>query len=505
MKNRKNESKAQIFQKEDSYTKKQREERKLPEKEKFSQEKKQAAGESTKIKKTFSKKLSKDGNKFVFPENSTSRDKKKWTGKKQESGKPSTDKFEKLADVDSNQKWMKNKQLKSAERTKNRHANSGKNSACPIMKKCGGCCYQDIPYKEQLEIKQKSICRLLGAFGRVEPILGMENPFHYRNKVHAVFARKKDGSIISGVYEEGTHKVLPVDKCLIENEKADEIIRTIRDLVKSFKIKIYNEDSEYGLLRHVLVRVGRQSKEIMVVLVLASPVMPSKNNFVKALRKAHPEITTIVVNVNDKRTSMVLGDKEQVIYGKGYIEDTLCGSVFRISPKSFYQVNSVQTEKLYRKALEFAGLTGKETVLDAYCGIGTIGIIASGFAKEVIGVELNLDAVRDAKINAKRNGIENISFYHNDAGVFITELAEQHKKIDVVFMDPPRAGSDEAFLSSVAKLMPEKIVYISCNPLTLERDLKYLVKHGYRVERMVPVDMFAGTNHVETIVSLSRK
>lgn len=402
-------------------------------------------------------------------------------------------------------KDVKNHQPGTAEEKVKGLGKPKKNSACPIMKQCGGCCYQDIPYQEQLDIKQKQGNQILGKFGKLEPIIGMENPMHYRNKVHAVFARKKDGSIISGVYEEGTHKVVPVEKCLIENEKADEIIGTIRELVKSFKIKIYNEDSEYGLLRHVLVRVGHQSGEIMVVLVLASPVMPSKNNFVKALRNAHPEITTVVINVNDKKTSMVLGDKQQVIYGKGYIEDTLCGCVFRISPKSFYQVNPVQTEKLYGKALEFAGLTGKETVLDAYCGIGTIGIAAASYAKEVIGVEVNPDAVRDAVINGKRNEVKNISFYRNDAGKFMTELANQHAKIDVVFMDPPRAGSDEAFLSSVIRLMPEKIVYISCNPLTLERDLKYLAKGKYQVARMVLVDMFAGTGHCEVCVEICRK
>lgn len=243
----------------------------------------------------------------------------------------------------------------------------------------------------------------------------------------------------------------------------------------------------------------------MVVLVCASPIFPSKNNFVKALRKLHPEITTVILNVNDKKTSMVLGERNITLYGKGFIEDTLCGCTFRLSPASFYQVNPVQTEKLYQKAIKMAKLQGEEKVIDAYCGIGTIGLIASSHVKEVISVELNKDAVKDAIINSKRNGIKNVRFYQGDAGKFMVNLAEQGKKVDVVFMDPPRAGSDEAFLSSVIKLAPEKVVYISCNPETLARDLKYLTKHGYEAKSAVPVDMFGWTEHVETVVGLHRK
>ena len=332
----------------------------------------------------------------------------------------------------------------------------------------------------------------------------MEHPTHYRNKVHAVFGEDRKHNVISGIYEEGSHKIVPVDSCLIENQKADEIIVSIRKLLPSFKIRPYNEDTGYGLLRHVLIRTGHVSGQIMVVLVLSSPVMPSKNNFVKALLKLHPEITTIVVNVNNRGTSMVLGDKEQVIYGKGYIEDTLCEKVFRISPKSFYQVNPVQTELLYNKAMEYAELTGKETVVDAYCGTGTIGIIASDKAAKVIGVELNADAVKDARDNAKRNNVKNIEFYQNDAGKFLVNMAEQGAEVDVVLMDPPRSGSDEAFLSSVVKIGPKKVVYISCNPETLARDLKYLTKNGYKVQRAVGCDMFPFTSHCEVVCLLSR-
>ena len=376
---------------------------------------------------------------------------------------------------------------------------------CSVSKKCGSCQYQGVPYKEQLAAKQKRMKKLLGKFANVKPIIGMDDPFYYRNKVHAVFDRDKKGNIICGTYEAKTHKVVPIEECMIEDKISQEIIRTIRDMLKSFRIKTYDEDTGYGLLRHVLVRRGFSTDEIMVVLVIGSPIFPSKNNFVKALRKLHPEITTVILNVNDKKTSMVLGERNITLYGKGFIEDTLCGCTFRLSPASFYQVNPVQTEKLYQKAIKMAKLQGEEKVIDAYCGIGTIGLIASSHVKEVISVELNKDAVKDAIINAKRNGIKNVKFYQGDAGKFMVNLAGQGKKVDVVFMDPPRAGSDEAFLSSVIKLAPEKVVYISCNPETLARDLKYLTKHGYEAKSAVPVDMFSWTEHVETVVGLHRK
>lgn len=375
---------------------------------------------------------------------------------------------------------------------------------CSISKKCGACQFQGISYGEQLKIKQKEIALLLGEFGNVSPIIGMENPYHYRNKVHAVFDHLRNGKTISGIYQEGTHKVIQVDSCLIENEKADAIIIDIRKMLKDFKIKTYDEDTGYGLLRHVLIRTGFRTGEIMIVLVLGSPILPSKNNFVKALRKLHPEISTVIVNVNNRRTSMVLGEKETVIYGKGFIEDILCGQVFRISPKSFYQVNPVQTEVLYNIALKLAGLTGKERVIDTYCGIGTIGIIASKNAKEVIGVEYNKAAVKDAILNAKRNDITNIRFYEADAGDFMTEMAMHNEAVDVLFMDPPRSGSSEEFLCAINKLGPCGIIYISCNMETLKRDLIQLAGNGYKVEKIVPVDMFPWTEHVEVVTCLHR-
>ena len=376
---------------------------------------------------------------------------------------------------------------------------------CSVNKKCGGCQYLNLSYEEQLKIKQKSVQKLLKDFGKVNPIIGMEDPYHYRNKVHAVFSRDRKGNVICGTYEMKSHRVVPVENCLIEDKKSQEIIQTIKGLLKSFKIKTYDEDTGYGLLRHVLVRRGFKSGEIMVVLVLGSPILPSKNNFVKALRKEHPEITTVIVNVNDKRTSMILGDREKVIYGPGFIKDQLCGCTFRISPKSFYQVNPVQTEVLYNTAIRYADLTGKETIVDAYCGIGTIGLAAAKKAKKIIGIELNKDAVRDARINARENHYKNASYYQGDAGEFMVQMAERGEHADVVFMDPPRAGSDEKFMDSVVKLNPEKIVYISCNPETLARDLRYMRKKKYRIEKIQPVDMFAWCDHIETCVLLQRR
>ena len=375
---------------------------------------------------------------------------------------------------------------------------------CPYTKRCGGCDFQGIDYKEQLKKKEKILGKCLGKYGKIETVVGMENPKHYRNKVSAAFGREKNGKIISGTYEEKSHRIVPIETCMIENEKADKIIGTIRELAKSFKIKIYNEDTGYGLLRHVLVRVGRISGEIMVVLIVASPIFPSKNNFVKALRSKHPEITTVVLNINNRSDSMVLGDREIVLYGKGYIKDSLCGVTFRISSRSFYQINSVQTEKLYQKAIDLADLKGNETLIDAYCGIGTIGLIAAKTARQVIGVELNQDAVKDAIANARENTIKNARFYRRDAGDFMVNMASRGEKADIVFMDPPRSGSSQKFLNSLSILSPKRVVYISCNPESQKRDLEYLIKKGYKVKKMIGYDMFPFTLHVECIALIQR-
>ncbi|WBW95626.1 23S rRNA (uracil(1939)-C(5))-methyltransferase RlmD [Oceanirhabdus sp. W0125-5] len=376
---------------------------------------------------------------------------------------------------------------------------------CPHYGECGGCQLQHMSYKGQSEFKQKFVQELMKPYGKVDPIITMEKPYDYRNKIHSTYAYGKKGEIISGIYEENTHRVIPIQRCIIQDPKADEINNSIRELMKSFKLNPYDEVRRQGFLRHVLIKTGFATKEVMVVLVTGSFVFPSKNNFIKALLKKHPEITTIVVNVNDKKTSMVLGEKEKVLYGKGTISDILCGCTFNISPKSFYQINPIQTHKLYSKAIEMADFKSDEIVLDAYSGIGTIGLILSKNVKSVIGVELNKDAVKDAIKNAKINNIKNARFYEGDAGEFMVKMAHQGEKLDTVMMDPPRSGSDEKFLSSVVKLSPKKVIYISCNPVTQARDLKYLTKHGYRVEGIQPVDMFPHTYHVENIVRLSKQ
>lgn len=376
---------------------------------------------------------------------------------------------------------------------------------CPHYAICGGCQLQEYSYADSLRYKQAQVEKLVGNLSRVEQIIGMENPWHYRNKSHFTYSFDKRGRMISGMYEANSHKLIAIDKCLINDKRADAIAQTVKKLMQSFKLPAYDEDRGTGFLRHVLVKVGFETNEVMVVLVTVSPVFPSKANFVKALREVHPEITTIIQNVNNLDTSMVLGRVENVMYGKGYIEDYLMGHVFQISAKSFYQINPVQTEKLYDTAIKMGALTGKEVVLDAYSGIGTIGITASSKASEVIGVELNKDAVKDAIINAKRNQIKNARFYTDDAGRFMVDMAEDGRKLDVVFMDPPRSGSDEAFLGAIITAKPEKVVYVSCNPVTLVRDLKILERGGYRILQVQPVDLFPWTSHVECVVKLKRK
>jgi len=375
---------------------------------------------------------------------------------------------------------------------------------CPLYKKCGGCQFQHLPYAEQLRRKQGREIALLGKFGHVEPIIGMDDPTHYRNKVCAAFALDQKKRIVSGIYQPGSHRVVPVDDCLIEDAIADRIIVDIRNMLRDFKILVFDERSGRGFLRHVLVRRGFQSGEVMVVLVAASPIFPTQKPFVKKLLELHPEITTVVLNINDRFGPVVLGEREKVLYGPGVIEDTLCGHRFRISPSSFYQINPVQTEILYGKAVEFAALTGTETVLDAYCGIGTIGIIASDKCREVLSVELNREAVKDARYNAQINNADNVRIVAEDATRYMVDLAERGEQLDVLFMDPPRSGSTTEFLRAAADLGPKKIVYVSCNPDTLARDLDQITEMGYAVRKAVPVDLFPYTTGIEVVTLLVR-
>ncbi len=380
---------------------------------------------------------------------------------------------------------------------------------CELQKKrCGGCPLLAQPYPEQLAAKQKQAEALLGAFGPVSPIRGMENPWHYRNKVISTFAPGPGGKLVSGIYAAGSHRVLPVKSCLLQDETLDAVVDAVRAAANRCHYEAYDEDKGTGLLRHVLCRRGFASGEVLVVLVTAQAVLPGSKNFVKFLlaeaQTRGASVTTVVQNLNDRETSAVLGAQERVLYGKGYILDTLCGHTFAISPRSFYQVNPVQTEVLYGLAVEAAQLTGSERVLDAYCGIGTISLTAAPLAASVVGVERNPDAVRDAVGNARHNRIANARFYAADATEWIERAAADGEIFDVVFLDPPREGSTPEFLRSVAKLAPRRIVYVSCGPESLARDLSLLTRLGYRAERIVPVDMFPHTAHVETVVLITR-
>jgi len=386
-------------------------------------------------------------------------------------------------------------------------AENGSKTPCPYSARCGGCSRVHIPYGEQLHMKQSAVEKLLAGICKVEPILGMADPWHYRSKVHAVIGTDfKTKQPIAGVYQRGTHRVVPVQGCLIEDPRADRITRTIVDMIPRYKLRIYNENTHRGFLRHVMVRTGQKTEQIMVILVATASEFPGGKAFVQELTGKHPEITTVVLNVNQKETSMVLGTRDIPLFGPGYMEDELCGKRFRISPQSFYQVNARQTEVLYRTAIDFANLTGSETLLDAYCGTGTIGLCASDRVKQLIGVELNADAVRDAKVNARLNQVANADFICEDAGRFMVKMARENLPLDVLIMDPPRSGSDERFLRSVLTCRPKTIVYVSCNPETLARDARFLVKDQvYRAVKAVPVDMFPHTEHCECVMKFTLK
>ena len=371
---------------------------------------------------------------------------------------------------------------------------------------CGGCEALQLPYAEQLRTKQQTVEKLLGSFGPVKPILGAEDPLHYRCKVISTFAADRDGRLTGGLYVKDTHRVLPTENCLLEDERAGQIAAAVRRCAARCRYTAYDEDRRTGLLRHVVVRRGAGTGQIMVILVTAQAILPGSRNFVALLRESCPDVTTVIQNVNEKESSAVLGNVNKVLYGPGHIEDTLCGCRFLISPGSFYQINPAQTEHLYRCAVEAAALHDGDRVLDAYCGTGTIGLVAAkNGAGEVLGVESSRPAVQDAIANARRNGIRNARFVAADAGRFMTELTQRQEDApDVVFMDPPRAGSDRAFLTALLRLAPKKIVYVSCNPETQARDMKTLIGGGYRVASIQPIDLFPFTAHTEVVVSMTR-
>ena len=381
------------------------------------------------------------------------------------------------------------------------------NPPCNIYEKCGGCSLLHINYNEQLKIKTEFVTNLFfKTFNKVYPIndcIGMEKPEHYRNKNQLVLSNQ-GAKLICGFYEENTHKVIDFKECYVQDEISDKIALVIKELLEKMHYKAYDEDRRTGLIRHILIKRSNVTKEVMVVIVTGNDIFPGSNNFVKALVSRCKEITTVIHNVNTRKTSAILGEKEKILYGKGFITDVLLGNKFKISAKSFYQINAIQCAKLYQKAIELAKLNKDDVVLDAYCGVGTIGISLAKYVKKVIGVEIVKDAVNDAVINAKYNNINNIHFFNADASEFMKNLAKKNEKIDVVIMDPPRSGSDIKFLNAVKRLAPKKVIYISCNPLTQVEDLKTLLE-DYRILTIQPVDMFPHTSHVETVVCLERK
>lgn len=375
---------------------------------------------------------------------------------------------------------------------------------CPYVKLCGGCQQPPLPYEKQLEQKQAAVAKLMAPYGKCRPILGMKEPYYYRNKAIATFAPFGKNKFQLGIYARGSHKVIPVKDCLLQNESLNQVLDSVAQAAAQCHLPAYDEDKRSGLLRHVVLRHSRSTGEVLCTIVTASPVFPGSRQFIKTLRSLSPQVTSVVQNINPAKTSSVLSPYSKTLYGPGYIVDKLCGLDFSISSRSFYQVNPEQTELLYQKAMEMADLSGQERVLDTYCGIGTIGLCASAHCGQVLGVEINKDAVGDAIYNAKRNHIQNASFIEQDATNFMKELAAQGEKVDVIFMDPPRSGSTPEFLRAAAKMAPEKIVYISCDPSTQARDLAFITKLDYNVKEIQPVDLFPHTEHVETVVLLSK-
>lgn len=380
---------------------------------------------------------------------------------------------------------------------------------CPLFGKCGGCDYVNETYDYELMMKWLREDKLLGRYGRVEKVLSSPSLTGYRCKVQAVCGRDRDGKFITGQYRKGSHHLFPIRSCSLEDGMATAVLQTVRQMATRFSISPFDEDRGTGDLRHILIRTGWKTRETMVVLVTAKKDFPHKDDFVSAIHQKNPNVVTVVQVINNEKTSMVIPkDSEEIIlWGKGYIVDNLCGLDFRISAKSFYQVNPEMAERLYEIAMNMARLRPTDTVIDAYCGTGTIGLVAaSRGVKEVIGIESNPDAVKDAKLNAEANGISNARFIVDDASKWLKSAQKEGQKCDVLFLDPPRAGSSEEFLAAAGRMEPEVIVYISCNPETLARDLRYIVRFlPYKVLGIQPVDLFPGSESIETVVLLSRK
>lgn len=383
------------------------------------------------------------------------------------------------------------------------------NIDCSTYKRCGGCNLRHVNYKTTLKMKKNIVQNLVDRNLKekviVKDTIGMEHPFHYRNKAQYPIGTDKDGNPIIGVFANRTHEVIQIDKCLIQNEEAEKIAKFICQFAQKNNISVYNEKTCQGLLRHIVIKVGIKTNQIMCILVLNSEKLPNEEKLIGELTKQFPNITTIVKNINNKNTNVILGKTNINILGKGYIYDKLGDYTFKISPLSFYQINPIQTEKLYDLALQAAKLTGNEIVFDLYCGIGTIGIYMANKAKKVYGIEIVEDAIKDAKENCKINNVTNAEYYAGDTEKLLTGLIENKKiKPDVIVVDPPRKGLDNTTVENILKIKPTRLVYVSCNPATLIRDLSKL-ECEYEIKEIQPVDMFPFTSHVECVAVLSLK
>lgn len=387
-------------------------------------------------------------------------------------------------------------------------------AVCPVARSCGGCQIQEMDYVAQLLFKANKVKSNLERIGKIDftaedapeffDCIGMEVPWNYRNKAQFPIGKNKEGRVVAGFYAGRTHTIIPCTDCAIGIEENKDILELVLVHMEKWKIEPYDEQTHTGLVRHVLIRKGFATGEIMVCLILNGRKLPGVEELVNGLKQIEG-MTSISINVNKERTNKILGNEILPVWNEAYITDYIGDVKFRISPLSFYQVNPVQTEKLYGKALEYAGLTGNENVFDLYCGVGTISLFLAQKAKHVIGVEIVEQAIMDAKINAEINGIENADFYCGAAEMVIPELYRNGITADVVVVDPPRKGCDEKLLETMVDMAPEKIVYVSCDSATLARDLKYLTEHGYRVEKVQPTDMFPMGVHVESVCLLARK
>ena len=376
---------------------------------------------------------------------------------------------------------------------------------CPYFSVCGGCHLLHMNYEEQVKFKENHVQNCIKRIGGIDkeilPLIRMENPYKYRNKVQVSFSKDYKGNVIGGFYKEKTHQIIDNDSCLLENEVAEEIINYFKSLIVKYDIEPFDRSSNVGTIRHLLVRTGYYSKDIMVVIITKSKFLPKQRELIKDLTKKFPNIKSIIHNINEARSNHILGNIEKCIYGNDYIEDTLCGLKFKISSKSFYQVNPTQTEKLYNAAIKAANLTKDDNIIDAYSGIGTIGLIASKHVNSVVGVEIVKEAIINARNNANLNNISNARYYVDDASKFMLNYIKNNQA-DVVFIDPPRAGLEKKFIDALLISKPERLVYVSCDPSSLARDLKFL-KETYDIVSIQPVDMFPNTLHVETVCALT--